>query len=101
MFANQKNAVRNRDFCRLVPFLKVEVKQLEVASCMVLFLYGSVIHCCTEPYRNIVGDDGGLMTLVSAQHDSIKLGKLPLVRHKASEVPILNACLTCVKHTKP
>ena len=28
------------------------------------------------------------MTMVSAQHDSIKLRKLPLVRHKASEVPL-------------
>jgi hypothetical protein len=28
------------------------------------------------------------LTLVSAQQDSIKLGKLPLVRHKASEVPL-------------
>ena len=33
-------------------------------------------------------DDGRLMTLVSAQHDSIKLGKLPIVRHKALEVPL-------------
>jgi hypothetical protein len=35
-------------------------------------------------------DDGELMTLVSAQHDSIKLGKPPIVRHtkdKDSEVP--------------
>jgi hypothetical protein len=28
------------------------------------------------------------VTLVSAQHDSIKLGKLPIVRHKASKVPL-------------
>ena len=30
------------------------------------------------------------MTLTSAQHDSIKLGKLPLVSHEASEVPPYN-----------
>ena len=33
------------------------------------------------------------MTLTSAQHDSIilcKLGKLPIVRHEASEVPLYN-----------
>ena len=30
------------------------------------------------------------MTLVPAQCDSIKLGKLPIVRHKASDVPPYN-----------
>ena len=35
-------------------------------------------------------DYGGLMTLVSTQHDSIKLGKPTIVRHKASEVPLYN-----------
>jgi hypothetical protein len=33
-------------------------------------------------------DDGGLRTLVSSQHDSINLGKVPIVRHKAPEVPL-------------
>ena len=30
------------------------------------------------------------MTLVSTQHDSVKLGKPTIVRHKASEVPLYN-----------
>ena len=30
------------------------------------------------------------MTLASAQHDSFKLGKLSILRHKASEVPLYN-----------
>ncbi len=30
----------------------------------------------------------GDQALTSAQHDSIKLGKLPIVRHKASKVPL-------------
>ena len=37
-----------------------------------------------------MADDGGLMTLVSTQHDSIKLGIPTIVRHKASEVPLYN-----------
>ena len=30
------------------------------------------------------------MTLVSSQHDSVKLGKPTIVRHKASKVPLYN-----------
>ena len=48
------------------------------------------IHLYSNIQEHRWADDGGLMTLVSAEHDSIKLGKPTIVRHKASEVPLYN-----------